>query len=251
MRIAIVIYPGVQAIDVTGPAEVFGEAARQLGGTIDRYQLQIVAPRAVRVRTASGLRLQADSALTDLNGAIDTLLVPGGRAAVAMGPSDPLVAWLSREAPKARRYASVCTGAFLLAAAGLLAGRRATTHWRYAAALRTRYPTVSIEPDAIVLRDGPVWTSGGSTAGIDLALALVEEDYGAALARAVARRLVTFLRRPGGQMQFAVTAVRRPSLMSGYADALARANGAAPSSRKAARRDPSGRRRSTSREDDG
>jgi transcriptional regulator GlxA family with amidase domain len=246
MRIAIVIYPGVHAIDVTGPAEVFGEAARQLGETQGCYELQIVAPRAEGVRAASGLHLQPDSSLTGLDGATDTLVVPGGRVAIATGPDDPLVAWLSYQAPKVRRCASICTGAFLLAAAGLLAGRRAATHWRYAAALRARHPTVEVEPDAIVLRDGPIWTSGGSTAGIDLALALVEEDHGAALARAVARRLVTFLRRPGGQMQFSA-AVVQPSRLAGNVD---RSNRTAPTNRKSTRRDASILRRSMAEKDE-
>jgi transcriptional regulator GlxA family with amidase domain len=173
------------------------------------------------VRTASHLRLQPDRSLTGSDTPIHTLVVPGGPCVVAMEPNDSLVTWLKRRAPEVRRCAGVCTGAFLLAAAGLLDGRRATTHWRHAAALARRHPDVTVEPGAILLRDGPVWTSAGVTAGIDLALALVEEDHSAALARAVARRLVTFLRRPGGQLQFTATAPRR-SHLAGTADSLSR-----------------------------
>jgi transcriptional regulator GlxA family with amidase domain len=133
---------------------------------------------------------------------LDTLLVAGGEGVDAAAADPELVAWVRRRANRARRVASVCTGAFLLAAAGLLDGRRAATHWKYCAKLAQRFPAVHVEPDPIFVCDGPVWTSAGVTAGIDLALALVEEDLGRSLALAVARYLVVFLKRPGGQAQF-------------------------------------------------
>jgi transcriptional regulator GlxA family with amidase domain len=150
------------------------------------------------VRTSSGLRLLPDEDLADAAPA-DLLIVPGGEGTKA---NDPLVDWLRGAAPRAGRVASVCTGAFLLAAAGLLDGRRATTHWRFAPTLARRYPRVAVDTEPIFVRDGPVWTSAGVTAGIDLALAVVEEDHGRDVALDIARHLVMFVRRPGGQRQF-------------------------------------------------
>ena len=151
----------------------------------------------------SGIGLLADRAYGSVRDGLDTLLVAGGSARAVIGAARPdLLAWLRRMAPRVRRIGSVCTGAFLLAEAGLLDGRRATTHWNGTDRLARDYPSVKVDPDAIWVRDGNVFTSAGVTAGIDLALALVEEDLGRPLALAVARRMVVFLKRPGGQSQF-------------------------------------------------
>ena len=204
-RVVIVAYPGVQALDVTGPHEVFagaaGLAARGTGGA-PAYDVDIVAVEPGPVRSESGLQLVA--AAIDTSRPIDTLIVPGGDGARRhAAPDDELVATIAELAPGARRVVGVCSGAFLLAAAGLLDGRRATTHWARAAQLAATYPDVDVDPDPIWTRDGNVWTSAGVTAGIDVALALVEDDHGVDVAETCARWLVMFLRRPGTQSQFA------------------------------------------------
>ncbi len=189
-HVLIVLFDGVQSLDVTGPLEVFAAAGA--------YRVTTASPSGAPVRTSSGLTLVPDEALGDV--APDTLVVPGG--AGTRVPSDGVVAWLLAPGAGARRIMSVCTGAFLLAEAGLLDGRRATTHWQYCATLAKRFPGTTVEADPIFVRDGPIFTSAGVTAGIDLALALVEEDLGRETALAIARGLVMFLRRPGNQAQF-------------------------------------------------
>jgi len=203
-RVAIVVYDGVQSLDVVGPAEVFAMASEYVRRTrVDGrpYELVILASRAGRMRTSSGLVLEAGRAFGSVRGGIDTLVVAGGRARAAATDA-ALRAWLVRMAPRVRRLASVCTGAFVLAAAGLLEGRRATTHWAAAPALARLHPGVRVDADALFVCDGHLYTSAGITAGMDLALALVEEDLGRAAALTVARHLVLFLKRPGGQSQF-------------------------------------------------
>ena len=195
-------FPGAQILDVTGPLEVFAMATEAQGRPEPGYRIELGAARRGPVEMSSGLRLLADSAFGDVRGAIDTLIVAGGEGVRAALRDRRLLSFLSRTAPRARRVASVCSGAFLLADVGLLAGRRATTHWASCDLLARRYPDVRVEPDRIYVRDGSVYTSAGVTAGMDLALALVEEDLGRELALAVARRLVVFLKRPGGQSQF-------------------------------------------------
>jgi transcriptional regulator GlxA family with amidase domain len=208
-RVGILVFPGVTLLDVAGPMEAFTEANRY--GT--RYSTVLVSVDGGPVRSSTGLKFSVDGAVDDA-GALDTLLVPGSEA-VATWPVDPPLAVAAAQlAARARRVASVCTGAFVLAAAGLLEGRRATTHWRHAAALQRRHAGIRVEPDAIFVTDGPVVTSAGITAGIDLTLALIEHDHGAALARDVARSLVVFLQRPGGQSQFSVPA-QTPAPASG------------------------------------
>ncbi|MFD7642106.1 GlxA family transcriptional regulator [Kitasatospora sp. NPDC059795] len=202
--VLIVLFDGVQSLDVTGPLEVLAASAR--------YRIRTASPGGLPVRTGSGLGLLPDEDLADA-GPPHTLIVPGGPG--TRQPDPELVARISELAKGAERVTSVCTGAFLLAEAGLLAGRRATTHWSMCEALAHRYPDVTVDPDPIHVRDGRVITSAGVTAGIDLALALVEEDHGRELALGIARHLVMFLRRPGGQAQFstqlsAQLAVRRP-----------------------------------------
>lgn len=190
----IVAFPGVQSLDVTGPTEVFAAA----GG----HRVELAAPIAGPVRSSSGLGLVAEHAVADVRGPVDTLVVAGGPGTRAAARDPEVVTAVGRLAARSRRVASVCTGAFVLAASGLLDGRRATTHWASCDLLARLHPAVSVEPDAIFVRDGDLWTSAGVTAGIDLALAMVEQDLGRAAALRVARQLVVFLKRPGGQSQF-------------------------------------------------
>lgn len=201
--IDVLTYPAVQLLDVTGPVQVFASAndlVASAGGTRP-YLLRVVAQGGEDVTASAGVQLVAGP-LTQRGEALDTLLIAGGEGAEAATENPVLVDWVRERATQARRIASVCTGAFLLAAAGILDGRRAATHWMYCAKLARRFPTVQVDPDPIFVTDGPVWTSAGVTAGIDLALALVEEDLGRSVALAVARYLVVFLKRPGGQAQF-------------------------------------------------
>jgi transcriptional regulator GlxA family with amidase domain len=201
-RIVFVAFDGMQALDLVGPAEVFSLASRQRGGT--PYSIEVVAVGMDPVRSSSGLAVVPHGALASASGAIDTLIVVGGAGVPRALEDDALVSWIARAAARSRRVSSVCTGAFLLAAAGLLEGRRATTHWAACDELARRHPGVTVERDPIFVRDGAVATSAGVTAGMDLALALVEEDHGPALALEVARSLVLFTLRPGGQSQFSV-----------------------------------------------
>jgi len=203
-RIVFVIFDGFQSLDLTGPYEVFQHAARLTGG----YVSELIAPRAGLVTSGSGLpvsvmRGAADPEPADPTG-IDTLVVAGGRAVDEACRDTALVSWIAQAGAQARRAASVCSGVFLLAAAGLVTGRRVTTHWARAEQLRHEHPEVTVDCDPIFIADGNVWTSAGVTAGMDLALALVEEDFGRNIAHAIAQELVMFLRRPGSQSQFSV-----------------------------------------------
>ena len=206
--VAIVVFPDVQILDVTGPLEVFARTARWLTdhrrGRVPAYTVGLLAARTGIVRSSSALELVVGRSFTKVRGGIDTLIVAGGIGARRVPSDRTLLRWLRRIAPRVRRLASVCTGAFLLAEAGLLDGRRATTHWAACRQLADRYPRIEVDPDPIFIRDGRVYTSAGVTAGMDLALALVEEDHGREVALAVARELVMFLKRPGGQSQFSV-----------------------------------------------
>jgi transcriptional regulator GlxA family with amidase domain len=212
-RIVLVAADGLQSLDLTGPLEVLHAAGRVVPGA---YRIQVAGTAGTApVRSTSGLALLPDVALADVRGHVDTLIVAGGEGARAAAEDLAVVAAVRRAAGRSRRVASVCTGAFLLAAAGLLDGRRATTHWASCRSLAERHPRVEVDPDPIFVRDGDVWTSAGVTAGLDLALALVEEDLGRRVALEVARWLVVFLQRPGGQSQFsaplvAQAAQRRP-----------------------------------------
>ncbi len=203
-HIAFLIYPGCQSLDLTGPYEVFAGANRWLASRRQaaRYRLTLVSPDGRPVASESGLRLTPDLALPRLRGALDTLVVSGGFGAEQAAADPALCAGIRRLSRRSRRTASVCTGAFLLAAAGLLDSRRATTHWASCARLARRHPLVRVDAEPIYVQDGPLWTSAGVTAGIDLALALVEEDLGREAALTIARWLVLFLRRPGTQRQF-------------------------------------------------
>jgi transcriptional regulator GlxA family with amidase domain len=193
----IVVFDGVKLLDAAGPAEVFTEANR-FGAD---YRLRFVSVDGRDVSTSIGVRFAVDGRIADIDAA-DTVLIAGGDDLIGR-PIDPeLVAAVVGVPPHTRRLASICTGAFILARAGLLAGKRATTHWRHVRLLADAYPDITVEPDAIFVRDGDTFTSAGVTAGIDLALALVEQDHGTALVRAVARSLVVYLKRAGGQSQF-------------------------------------------------
>ncbi|MQY05788.1 GlxA family transcriptional regulator [Actinomadura macrotermitis] len=193
-RVAFVIFDGFQSLDLTGPFEVF-----QYTG---RYDCRVVAAEPGPVRSSSGLLVHAEG-LPD--GGADTVIVSGGRGVEAACRDERLTGWLTAAAGKARRTASVCSGAFLLAETGLLDGRRVTTHWARERQLRETYPRVTVDCDPIFIRDGDVWTSAGVTAGMDLALALVEDDHGHEVAYDAAREMVMFLRRPGSQSQFGVS----------------------------------------------
>ncbi|MFC8088938.1 GlxA family transcriptional regulator [Streptomyces sp. NPDC057301] len=207
--VLFVLFDGVQSLDVTGPLEVFAGAEKHRAGT---YRIRTASLDGAPVRTSSHLTVVPDESLTDVSEP-HTLLVPGGEG--TRGPQPGLTDWLREHGPRAERLVSVCTGAILLAAAGLLDGRRATTHWAYCDKLARDHPAVEVDPDPIFVRDGRVATSAGVTSGIDLALALVEEDLGRDVALGIARHLVVFLRRPGNQAQFsaqlaAQTAQREP-----------------------------------------
>ena len=201
--IDLLAFPAVQLLDVTGPLQVFASAndiVVEAGGS-PPYALRVVAQGGQGITASAGLALAAEP-LPPADAAVDTLMVAGGQGVEAAAADVVLVDWVRERATQARRVASVCTGAFLLAASGVLDGRRAATHWSCCAELARRFPAVHVEPDPIFVRDGSVWTSAGVTAGIDLALALVEEDLGLTVALAVARYLVVYLKRPGGQAQF-------------------------------------------------
>jgi len=207
-KVVILAYPGVQSLDVTGPLEVFAGAHQLIAATGrgDRgYEVSIASRDGASLRSSSGLNLTPHSAVRDAPAPIDTLIVAGGAGCMDAAADRALVEWISKVSLRARRTVSVCTGAFLLARAGLLDGRRVTTHWAFAAELARLHPAVRVDPDPIYLRDGRIWTSAGVTAGMDLALALVEEDLDREAALAIARHLVLFLRRPGNQSQFSAT----------------------------------------------
>ena len=195
-RIVILAFDGFQSLDAFGPAEVFDIAGRLVE---PGYTVDLVTPCGARVRTSSGIDVVGGPLDDD---PLDTLVVAGGKGVRALTEDADVIAWIKRASARARRTAGVCTGAFALARAGLLDGRRATTHWGSCDALQREFPAIRVDPDPIYVRDGRIATSAGVTAGMDLALALVEEDHGPKVALDVARWLVLFLRRPGGQAQF-------------------------------------------------
>jgi len=203
-QVVIVAFPGLQSLDAVGPYEVFAGASRAAGlvGLSGGYQVSLASTDGRPVRAESGVGL-CTVALPDPAGRIDTLILPGGDQAQAARRDEELLSWIRTVAPRCRRVATVCTGAFLAAEAGLLDGRRVTTHWARAEQLAAEFPSLHVDSDPIYIRDGKFWTSAGVTAGIDLALALVQDDLGIEVAQTVARWLVMFLHRPGGQTQFA------------------------------------------------
>jgi transcriptional regulator GlxA family with amidase domain len=201
-RVVVLAVPPVEELDIVGPWEVFTTANNALRSKRRGYDIELVTTSKHRLFTGdSGLSLLARGRYNNLRGEVDTLVVPGGTGPQTM--RDPAVLkWVKDMASRARRVVSICTGAFLLAEAGILNGRTATTHWMFAKDFAQRYPRVTMEADRIYVQDGRIYTSAGVTAGMDLSLALVEEDVGSAIALQVARALVLFLRRPGGQAQF-------------------------------------------------
>jgi transcriptional regulator GlxA family with amidase domain len=208
-RIGVFLFDGVVALDAVGPADVFGAAnilsRHEDPAAAQLYDVHFVGVRSGPIRTVSGFGLAADLTVRDASPAFDTLIVPGayepGDAEAALAVPEAR-AWLLRSARQSRRVASICTGAMVLASLGLLGGRRATTHWAFCDRLQADFPAVEVEPDSLWVKDGKIYTSAGITAGMDLALALVEEDHGRRFALELARLLVMFLKRPGGQSQF-------------------------------------------------
>ena len=199
--VEVVVFPGVQLLDVAGPLQVFATANDLAPEGVALYATSVVAATPGVVSASSGLGLLAAGLPADVQ-PVDTLIIPGGSGVYAVAEDAQMIGWTRNRANQARRVASVCTGAFVLAETGLLEGRRAVTHWARCDAFARRFPEIHLERDPIFIEDGPIWTSAGVTAGIDLALALVEADCGRAHALAVARHLVMFLKRPGGQAQF-------------------------------------------------
>jgi transcriptional regulator GlxA family with amidase domain len=218
--IAILGISPVRALDLIGPGEVFMEANRVKGSTF--YRLTFLSgAKDTAILSPLALPFIAGSSYLDVDSTFDTLLVAGGGGAQGPRYDATLLSWLQRQAPACRRFGSVCTGAMALAAAGLLDGKRATTHWNWCDELAQRYPRVTIERDPIFIKDGNCYTSAGVTAGIDLALALVEEDLGREVALRAAQMMVVFLRRPGGQSQFSATLTAQKAERNALADLLA------------------------------
>jgi transcriptional regulator GlxA family with amidase domain len=203
-HVVILTFPGMQSLDAVGPFETFAGATRvaESLGRSQGYRITLASKDGKPVRTESGIGL-CTSPLPDSSERIDTLVIPGGDGVAAARTDRALTEWIAAAAPRCRRVATVCTGAFLAAEVGLLRGRRVTTHWARADKLAKEFPLVKVDPDPIYIRDGKYWSSAGVTAGIDLALTLVECDLGTDVAQTVARWLVMFLHRPGGQTQFA------------------------------------------------
>jgi transcriptional regulator GlxA family with amidase domain len=207
--VAVLAFDGVQLLDVAGPLQTFASTNEMVCGTRGApshgapYRIVVVSRRGGPVRSSSGLPLLTQSIVKAVgNRRIDTLILPGGPGVHDAAADKKSIDWIRRQTSTARRIASVCTGAFLLAEAGALSGLGATTHWKFCDRLQQQYPDIHVDPDPIYLRSGRIWTSAGITAGIDLSLALVQEDLGRTVAMQVARHLVIFLNRPGGQSQF-------------------------------------------------
>ena len=205
-NIAMLIFEQAQTLDITGPLEVFSEANHYIHSqhpTLPApYQLDVLAEQAGLITVSSGIQLNANNSYHNYRNKIDTLLIAGGGGVEQALLNKSLLKFLQRSIATTRRVASVCTGAYLLAETGVLNNKKATTHWRHTAKLQERYPSIQVEPDAIFIKQGSIYTSAGVTAGIDLALSLVEEDLGKKTALHIARELIVFLKRPGGQSQF-------------------------------------------------
>lgn len=201
MHIAILLFPGVQMLDVVGPMDVFSEAARQ-SGNAGAYRVSLIGFGNCAISASNGIRIVPDLSGIDDLGEIDTLLVPGLQNRSAFAAAEVPLQWLTKQAVCVRRLGSICSGATVLAAAGLLDGKRITTHWDTSGQLAARYPHIHVEPDKPYIKDGRIYTSAGVTAGMDLALQMVEEDFGKSVAMRVARELIIFPHRLGGQLQF-------------------------------------------------
>jgi transcriptional regulator GlxA family with amidase domain len=220
MKVAMLAFPGVQLLDIAGPIDVFHEAAKQ-AGVPGAYTFEVISTEAGPIKASNGMSFVADSTLETCSLDIDTLLVAGSPKIRELEGNERISAWLRTQARRVRRVGSVCSGAFLLAGAGLLDGRRATTHWNSADRLAASYPSVIVESDRIYIKDGTTYTSAGVTAGMDMALALVEEDFGRAVALQVAREFVMFLKRPGGQSQFSAHLAAQTAERTAIRDAQA------------------------------
>lgn len=216
--IVILAFEGANLLDITGPQEAFSTVCRAAPAGGDApYRPVVCSAAGATVHTSAGLALVTKPIGELEHREIDTLVIPGGHASLPPVPHD-VTDWVKQHAGRIRRVCSVCTGAFILAAAGLLDGRRATTHWMAADQLRSTYPGVHVEPDRIFIRDGAIWTSAGVSAGIDLSLALIEDDLGHAAAMQAARRMVVFLKRPGGQSQFSAPLAAQSEGAQRFAD---------------------------------
>jgi len=201
MKLTLVVLDGVQALDVAGPLDVFAEANLLLAEK-DRYEITIVGAHAGSVTCSSGMEFKVHHRYHDFDAQSDLLLVAGGPKFPEYQPEPAFMGWLNEQAQAARRFGAVCNGVFLLGHAGLLAGREVTTHWNHAERLSRQFPELNVRPDKIFVRDGNLFTCGGVSAGIDLCLALLAEDWGHALAMKVAKRLIVYIRRDGGQSQY-------------------------------------------------
>src|SRR5579859_5266781 len=201
-QIGFLAFDGVQALDIIGPADAFrSDALDAFDFDAPPYEVVLIALRQTRFTTSAGIVMRAD-AIAGSRLRLDTLIIPGGRGLRRPGVAERAAAWIRSIAPRVRRIASVCTGLYGLALSGLLDGRRVATHWSAAADIAKRHPKLQVDPDAIFIKDDRFYTSAGVTAGIDLALAMIQEDLGGEVALAVARELVVFFKRPGGQQQF-------------------------------------------------
>jgi transcriptional regulator GlxA family with amidase domain len=219
-RIVLVVFDGVEALDVTGPASVFARVNLREPGA---YEIVFASARGGGVRSQCGLSFSGTVPVASIRGPVDTILVAGGSESALRNAvfGQGVASWLAEAAHSARRVGSVCVGAFILGAAGLLDGRRATTHWSSCDRLGIYFPKTCVEADAIFVTDGPVWTSAGVTAGIDLTLAMVEADHGTKIAAAIAKEMVLFLRRPGGQTQFSETLAAQTRLPNRLSEVVA------------------------------
>ncbi len=213
-RIVLLAFEGALALDIAGPSDAFGIANRLDDNRPPYYSLRYVSVRGGPVRASSGLTLETERVGAHVFAELDTLIVSGGSFMQETILDKALVRWIARAARHARRVCSVCSGAFLLAEAGLLDGRTAVTHWSMTELFRARYPKVRLALDPIFVEDGNIWTSAGVTAGIDLALALIRRDLGPAIAMATAKDMVMFMQRPGGQAQFSAALWARPRCVS-------------------------------------
>jgi transcriptional regulator GlxA family with amidase domain len=218
LPIAIPLFRGLQSLDAVGPGQVFGTANQMMGR--EAYRVRFVTVRAGAVETTAGFALAAESLSAVAPKSVDTLVVPGGDTQGILDAiaDKTLMKWIAETAKQARRACSVCSGAFLLAATGILKGKRVATHWSATAELKKNFPDLDVDGEAIYINEGKCWTSAGVTTGIDMALALVEEDFGRDLAMAVARQLVVYMRRPGHQTQFSTTLVAQSTKDNRLAD---------------------------------
>ncbi len=219
-RIGVVGYDGVQGLDIVGPLDAFS-LANGLAGKRHPYELQVLGVGSGPVQTESGVALVPHIRIEE-SGPLDTVIVPGGAGLRIDAHTRATIAlWLAQHAGRIRRVASICTGIYALAESGLLDGRRATTHWRYAGDVLARWPQIRLDANTIFVKDGRFYTSAGVTAGIDLSLALIEEDLGNAVALSVARELVVYLKRPGGQLQYSEPLQFQSRATTGFSEIVA------------------------------